>query len=207
LSDVSIRAVARNIFRWVKTVNRKTLSKRFGLRTVLSKNQFGAHDRRETVWRRRSGLSSIYMIRMGLRLVQMLGITRSRLTTSCNECPVPIFSSICFLRIWFRWIQMRGAPTSTDDRRKFPLLRFPNAIVFPSIYLFRIWLQIGSDARNNAKQADDVVQDLGTSRKPAAFDNADGPIWTVGEKGFLHHPKKFQEVARPTKAFFRASLT
>ena len=67
--------------------------------------------------------------------------------------------------------------------------------------------QIGSDARNNAKQADDVVQDLGTSRKPAAFDNADGPIWTVGEKGFLHHPKKFQEVARPTKAFFRASLT
>ena len=73
MSDVSIRAVARNIFRWVKTVNRKTLSKRFGLRTVLSKNQFGAHDRRETVWRRRSGLSSIYMIRMGLRLVQMLG--------------------------------------------------------------------------------------------------------------------------------------
>ena len=130
-----------------------------------------------------------------------------RLTTSCNECPVPIFSSICFLRIRFRWIQMRGAPTSTDDRRKFPLLRFPNAIVFPSIYLFRIWLQIGPDARNNAKQADDVVQDLGTSRKPAAFDNADGPIWTVGEKGFLHHPKKFQEVARPTKAFFRASLT
>ena len=111
----------------------------------------------------RSGLSSIYMIRTGLRLVQMLGITRSRLTTSCNECPVPIFSSICFLRIRFRWIQMRGAPTSTDDRRKFPLLRFPNAIVFPSIYLFRIWLQIGPDARNNAKQADDVVQDLGTS--------------------------------------------
>ena len=207
MSDVSIRAVARNIFRWAKTVNRKTLSKRFGLRTVLSKNQFGANDRRETVWRRRSGLSSIYMIRMGLRLVQMLGITRSRLTTSCNECPVPIFSSICFLRIRFRWIQMRGAPTSTDDRRKFPLLRFPNAIVFPSIYLFRIWLQIGPDARNNAKQADDVVQDLGTSRKPAAFDNADGPIWTVGEKGFLHHPKKFQEVARPMKAFFRASLT
>ena len=73
MSDVSIRAVARNIFRWAKTVNRKTLSKRFGLRTVLSKNQFGAHDRRETVWRRRSGLSSIYMIRMGLRLVQMRG--------------------------------------------------------------------------------------------------------------------------------------
>ena len=104
-----------------------------GRRTVLSKNQFGAHERREAVWRRASGL-------------------------------------------------------------------------FP-IYLFRIWLQIGPDARNNAKQADDVVQDLGTSRKPAAFDNADGPIWTVGEKGFLHHPKKFQEVARPTKAFFRASLT
>ena len=120
-------------FRWAKTANRKTPSKRFDCRTVLSKNQFGAHDRRETVWRRRSGLSSIYMI--------------------------------------------------------------------------RIWLQIGPDARNNAKQADDVVQDLGTSRKPAAFDNADGPIWTVGEKGFLHHPKKFQEVARPTKAFFRASLT
>ena len=71
--DVSTRAVARNIFRWAKTVNRKTLSKRFGLRTVLSKNQFGANDRRETVWRRRSGLSSIYMIRMGLRLVQMRG--------------------------------------------------------------------------------------------------------------------------------------
>ena len=67
----------------------------------------------------RSGLSSIYMIRMGLRLVQMLGITRSRLTTSCNECPVPIFSSICFLRIRFRWIQMRGAPTSTDDGIRF----------------------------------------------------------------------------------------
>ena len=173
-------------------------SRRQVLLVVDEEGQFGAV---------RSGLSSIYMIRMGLRLVQMLGITRSRLTTSCNECPVPIFSSICFLRIRFRWIQMRGAPTSTDDRRKFPLLRFPNAIVFPSIYLFRIWLQIGPDARNNAKQADDVVQDLGTSRKPAAFDNADGPIWTVGEKGFLHHPKKFQEVARPTKAFFRASLT
>ena len=99
------------------------------------------------------------------------------------------------------------SPTSTDDRRKFPLLRFPNAIVFPSIYLFRIWLQIGPDARNNAKQADDVVQDLGTSRKPAAFDNADGPIWTVGEKGFLHHPKNSKKWPRPTKAFFRASLT
>ena len=147
-------------------------SRRQVLLVVDEEGQFGAV---------RSGLSSIYMIRMGLRLVQMLGITRSRLTTSCNECPVPIFSSICFLRIRFRWIQMRGAPTSTDDRRKFPLLRFPNAIVFPSIYLFRIWLQIGPDARNNAKQADDVVQDLGTSRKPAAFDNADGPIWTVGE--------------------------
>ena len=36
---------------------------------------------RRAAWRRRSGLSSIYMIRMGLRLVQMLGITRSRLTT------------------------------------------------------------------------------------------------------------------------------
>ena len=102
---------------------------------------------------------------------------------------------------------MRGAPTSTDDGRNFPLLRFPNAIVFPSIYLFRIWLQIGPDARKSAKQADDGVQDLGTSRKPAAFDNADGPIWTVGEKGFLHHPKKFQEVARPPKVFFRATLT
>ena len=56
MSDVSIRAVARNIFRWAKTVNRKTLLKRFGLRTVLSKNQFGAHDRRETVWRRSHSL-------------------------------------------------------------------------------------------------------------------------------------------------------
>ena len=100
---------------------------------------------------------------------------------------------------------MRGAPTSTDDRRKFPLLRFPNAIVFPSIYLFRIWLQIGPDARNNAKQADDVVQDLGTSRKPAAFDNADGSIWAIGEKGFLCNPKKFLGAAHPTTAFFRAS--
>ena len=50
--DVSTRAVARNIFRWAKTANRKTLPTRFGSRTVLSKNQFGAHDRRETVWRR-----------------------------------------------------------------------------------------------------------------------------------------------------------
>ena len=62
--------------------------------------------------------------------------------------------------------------------------------------------QIGSDARNNAKQADDGVQDLGTSRKPAAFDNADGSIWAVGEKGFLDHPKKFQEVACSPKASF-----
>ena len=69
MPDVSTRAVARNIFRWAKTANRKTLPTRFGSRTVLSKNQFGAHDRRETVWRRRSGLSSIYMIRMGLRLI------------------------------------------------------------------------------------------------------------------------------------------
>ena len=139
-----------------------------------------------------------------LRLRSVLGFSYVFCLTIFS---LPVFSSNCFLRIRFRWIQMRGAPTSTDDRRKFPLLRFPDAIVFPSIYLFRIWLQIGPDARNNAKQADDVVQDLGTSRKPAAFDNADGPIWTVGEKGFLHHPKKFQEVARPTKAFFRASLT
>ena len=42
MPDVSLRAVARNIFRWAKTVDRKTPSKRFGLRTVLSKNQFGA---------------------------------------------------------------------------------------------------------------------------------------------------------------------
>ena len=65
--------------------------------------------------------------------------------------------------------------------------------------------QIGPDARKNAKQADDVVQDLGTSRKPAAFDKANGSIWTVGEKGFFCHPKKFLEVARPPTAFFRAS--
>ena len=51
-------------------------------------------------------------------------------------------------------------------------------------------------------QADDVVQDLGTSRKPAAFDNADGSIWAIGEKGFLDHPKKFQEVACSPKASF-----
>ena len=133
MSDVSIRAVARNIFRWAKTANRKTPSKRFDCRTVLSKNQFGAHDRRETVWRRRSGLSSIYMI--------------------------------------------------------------------------RIWLQIGPDARNNAKQADDVVQDLGTSRKPAAFDNADGPIWTVDEIVFRCNQKKILGAVRPTTAFFRANLS
>jgi len=71
-----------------------------------------------------------------------------------------------------------------------------------SIYHFQIWFQIGPDARKNAKQADDVVQDLGTSRKPAAFDNADGSIWAVGEKGFLDHPKKFQEVACSSKASF-----
>ena len=75
-----------------------------------------------------------------------------------------------------------------------------------SIYMIRMGLRL-VQMRGKKLQADDVVQDLGTSRKPAAFDNADGPIWTVGEKGFLHHPKKFQEVARPTKAFFRASLT
>ena len=45
----------------------------------------------------------------------------------------------------------------------------------------------------------------GTARKPAAFDKADGSIWTVGEKGFFCHPKKFLEVARPPTAFFRAS--
>ena len=43
-------------FRWAKTANRKTPSKRFDCRTVLSKNQFGAHDRRETVWRRSHSL-------------------------------------------------------------------------------------------------------------------------------------------------------
>ena len=89
-------------------------SRRQVLLVVDEEGQFGAV---------RSGLSSIYMIRMGLRLVQMLGITRSRLTTSCNECPVPIFSSICFLRIRFRWIQMRGAPASTDDRPETPAVR------------------------------------------------------------------------------------
>ena len=129
--DVSIRAVARNIFRWAKTANRKTPSKRFDCRTVLSKNQFGAHDRRETVWRRRSGLSSIYMI--------------------------------------------------------------------------RIWLQIGPDARKNAKRADDAVLEVGTARRLAAFDNADGSIGTAGEKGFFCHPKKFLGAVRPTTVFFRAS--
>ena len=34
---------------------------------------------------------------------------------SCNECPVPVFSSICFLRIRFRWIQMRGVPGLSDE--------------------------------------------------------------------------------------------
>ena len=68
MSDVSIRAVARNIFRWAKTVNRKTLLKRFGLRTVLSKNQFGAHERREAVWRRASGLFPIYLFRIWLQM-------------------------------------------------------------------------------------------------------------------------------------------
>ena len=100
---------------------------------------------------------------------------------------------------------MRGAPTSTDDRRKFPLLRFPNAIVFPSIYLFRIWLQIGPDARKNAKRADDAVLEVGTARRLAAFDNADGSIGTAGEKGFFCHPKKFLGAVRPTTVFFRAS--
>ena len=64
------------------------------------------------------------------------------------------------------------SPKDTVWRRRYGLF---------SIFLFRIGLQIGPDAGKNAKQADDVVQDLGTSRKPAAFDNADGPIWTVGE--------------------------
>ena len=125
--DVSIRAVARNIFRWAKTANRKTPSKRFDCRTVLSKNQFAP-----TTEGRRFGAT------------------------------------------FWSFFYLHDSNMAPD------------------------W----PDARNNAKQADDVVQDLGTSRKPAAFDNADGPIWTVGEKGFLHHPKKFQEVARPTKAFF-----
>jgi len=172
-------------------------SRRQVLLVVDEEGQFGAV---------RSGLSSIYMIRMGLRLVQMRG---KKLQADDVMQRMPR-SDLFFHLLFANSVQMdpdARSPTSTDDRRKFPLLRFPNAIVFPSIYLFRIWLQIGPDARNNAKQADDVVQDLGTSRKPAAFDNADGPIWTVGEKGFLHHPKKFQEVARPTKAFFRASLT
>ena len=118
------------------------------MRQMCCQGHVSCHSR--AVWRRRSGLSSIYMIRMGL-------------TTSCNECPVPVFSSICFLRIRFRWIQLRGVPTSTDDGRNFPLLRFPNAIVFPSIYLFRIWLQIGPDARKNAKQADDGMQRMSRS--------------------------------------------
>ena len=90
-------------------------------------------------------------------------------------------------------------PTTGGNSRYYVFL---NAIVFPFIYLFRIWLQIGPDARNNAKQADDVVQDLGTSRKPAAFDNADGPIWTVGEKGFLHHPKKVPRSGSPDEGIF-----
>ena len=45
-----------------------------------------------------------------------------------------------------------------------------------------------------------------TARKPAAFDNADGPIWIVGEKSFRCHPKKFLGAARPRAPFFRASL-
>ena len=39
-----------------------------GRRTVLSKNQFGAHERREAVWRRASGLFPIYLFRIWLQM-------------------------------------------------------------------------------------------------------------------------------------------
>jgi len=45
----------------------------------------------------------------------------------------------------------------------------------------------------------------GTAKRLAAFDNTDGSIWAIGEKGFLCNPKKFLGAARPTTAFFRAS--
>ena len=46
----------------------------------------------------------------------------------------------------------------------------------------------------------------GTARRPVAFDNADGPIWNVGEKGSFCRPKKFLEVARPMVPFFLGVL-
>ena len=128
MSDVSIRAVARNIFRWAKTANRKTPSKRFGLRTVLSKNQFGAHDRRETVWRRRSGLSSIYMIRMGLRLVQMRG-KKLQADDVMQRMPRSIFLHLLFANS----VQMDPDARSPPFHRRqaeIPVIRFPTPSYF-----------------------------------------------------------------------------
>ena len=78
------------------------------------------------------------------------------------------------------------------------------AVAF-SILPFQIWFQIGPDARKTTKQADDVVQDLGTSRKPAAFDNADGSIWAVGEKGSWII-RKISRSGLLAEGIFRATL-
>ena len=72
----------------------------------------------------RSGLSSIYMIRMGLRLVQMRG---KKLQADDVMQRMPR-SDLFFHLLFANSVQMdpdARAPASTDDRRKFPLLRFP----------------------------------------------------------------------------------
>ena len=94
-------------------------------------------------------------------------------------------SDLFFHLLFANSVQMDPDARSPHFHRRQAEIPVITIFLTPSYFLpftvFRIWLQIGPDARNNAKQADDVVQDLGTSRKPAAFDNADGPIWTVGE--------------------------
>jgi hypothetical protein len=68
-------------------------------------------------------LSPFTFFEYGSRLAQMLGKTRSRLTTSCNECPLPVFSSIYFLRLWFSWSffylhDSNGVQIGSDARKK-----------------------------------------------------------------------------------------
>ena len=68
-------------------------------------------------------LSPFTFFEYGSRLAPMLGKTRSRLTTSCNECPLPVFSSIYFLRLWFSWSffylhDSNGVQIGSDARKK-----------------------------------------------------------------------------------------
>ena len=99
---------------------------------------------------------------------------------------------------------MLGAPASST--KEFSVgCSYPK----PSCFFLFTWFELGSDwSRYEEKSAGwrrrtRISVLLGS---PPLFDNADGPIWDLGESCFFCNPKKFLKAARPKAPFFRASL-